>query len=277
MPEPTTATSAVSSRSREGAAATVTSIHSERVRSCATFMVFSCCFAFAGPGGVTRAVSRAGAAAGLRPAETLAQRIHQIDDVVGLGGRFCGLGLLSRPLALDQLAQRDLILVLELARIEMRRLGIENVPGDLEHILGYFRRGDVLEELTLVAHLIIVAQGRCQDSLAERFERNEELADRDDDARESNAVLLRHGVADHREGLNAGLAVGDNVVGTVAVARIDFRDWHETIDVDGVSAFELHGLEFVRLDLDIAPLGKLVTARLVFLVDDLAGLLIDHL
>src|ERR1051326_194886 len=100
MPDPTTATSAVSLRSRAGAAATVTSIHSERVRSCATFMVASCRLAFTGSAPMTgRVAPMRGAAAGLPATEALAQRIHQVDDVVGLLGRRGGLDLLAGRLA----------------------------------------------------------------------------------------------------------------------------------------------------------------------------------
>src|ERR1043166_9017655 len=176
MPDPTTATSALSLRSRAGAAATVTSIHSDRVRSCATFMVASRGFAFTGsPPMAGRVPTMRGAAARLRAPEALAQRVHQVDHVVGLLGRRGGLDLLAGGLALHELAQRDLVFILELARVEMRRLGVEDMPGQCEHVLRYSRRGDVLEKLLLVAHLIIIAQGRRQDSLAERLERDEVL------------------------------------------------------------------------------------------------------
>src|SRR3954469_1036900 len=46
---------------------------------------------------------------------------------------------------------------------------------------------------------------------------------------------------------------------------------------DGVRSRDLNCLQLVRLDLDILAVTELVAAALVLLINDVAGLLVDHL
>ena len=52
---------------------------------------------------------------------------------------------------------------------------------------------------------------------------------------------------------------------------------HEALDVDGVVAFDLYGLELIVLDLDELALGHLVALDLVLGLNGITGLLVDEL
>jgi hypothetical protein len=75
----------------------------------------------------------------------------------------------------------------------------------------------------------------------------------------------------------ADFAVGRDVIRAVEVTLIDFRAWHEAVDVDRMSALDLDGFELFLVDFDEPAFADLVAPPFVFPVDDLAGLLIDHL
>ena len=67
-------------------------------------------------------------------ARALAQRLHQVDDL----GRLALLRLLDRLailLALDQVAQRALVMVLEFVRLEVPGLTLNDVRRQLELVL----------------------------------------------------------------------------------------------------------------------------------------------
>ncbi len=79
--------------------------------------------------------------------------------------------------------------------------------------------------------------------LAQRLDRHHMLAVGQYDARQRDPLLILHGVADHGEGVDGGLAVGRDVVGIVVIALVDFIPRHETVDLDGVVALDLDGFE----------------------------------
>src|SRR5947209_4330178 len=64
-----------------------------------------------------------------------AKRLHQVDDVCGLTPLW-PLNRLAFLLFLEQVLERILVAVIELARIEVARLRLDNVRGKFEHILG---------------------------------------------------------------------------------------------------------------------------------------------
>jgi hypothetical protein len=78
-------------------------------------------------------------------------------------GRCCGAAL---GLAAHQRLERVLVFILELARIEMRRLGVEDVLGELDLIARQARRADVGEIRPGVAQFARVAQSRIQRKIA---------------------------------------------------------------------------------------------------------------
>ena len=136
----------------------------------------------------------------------------------------------------------------------MRGLAVEDVARQLDHVLRDLRALDVVEILVGIAQLIGIAQRGAEQALAERLDRHHVLAVGQHDAGERDAVLVLHGVADHGKGVDAGLAVRDDVIGMVEIALVDLVLWHKTVDVDGVVALDLDGVELVLFDLEYLPL-----------------------
>ncbi len=80
------------------------------------------------------------------------------------------------------------------------------------------------------------------------------LAVGQDDAGQRDPPLVLHGVANHREGVDAGLAVGGDIIGAIDVALVDLLHRHKAVDVDGMGAFDLDGFQLFLVDLDVFAL-----------------------
>ena len=76
----------------------------------------------------------------------------------------------------DQVLERILILILELLRIEMPRLGLDDMPGKLEHVFRHLLIGNIVEIVLLVADLVWVTQRETDEAFAARLERHHVLA-----------------------------------------------------------------------------------------------------
>ena len=126
-------------------------------------------------------------------------------------------------------------------------------------------------------HLVGVVQAGCHDALVARLEHHQALAAEQHDARQAHHLLRPHGIADDGERLLAHAIGGREVVGRVEVKLVDLGARHEALDVDGVIALDLDGLELVVLEHDVLALGDLVALGLVLGLDRLAGLLVDEL
>src|SRR3954471_16798878 len=100
--------------------------------------------------------------------QALLQRVHQADHVARALLTLRQLDRLAAGLPLDQRLQRVLILILEFAGVEMRGLALEDVTGELDHVLRDLRALDVVEELVLVTQLVGIAQRGAEQALAER-------------------------------------------------------------------------------------------------------------
>ncbi len=57
------------------------------------------------------------------------------------------------------------VLVFELVRLEVARLLVDDVPGEIEHVLGDFDILDVVEILVRRTHLVRIAQQRPHQAL----------------------------------------------------------------------------------------------------------------
>src|SRR3954451_268216 len=125
--------------------------------------------------------------------QALLQRIHQANDVARPLFGLRQLDLFAAGLALHQGLQRVLVVVLELAGIEMGGLGLEDMAGKLNHVLGDLRALDVVEELVLVAQFVREAQRGAEQALAERLDRDDVLAIGEYDLGERAAILMLHG------------------------------------------------------------------------------------
>jgi hypothetical protein len=85
-----------------------------------------------------------GGAACLLGGEAALQRIHQVDDVAARSSARPWPPA-GRALLVDQIDQRGFVLVLELVRLERARLLLDDVLGEIEHVLGDLDVLDVVE------------------------------------------------------------------------------------------------------------------------------------
>jgi hypothetical protein len=69
--------------------------------------------------------------------------------------------------------------------------------------------------------------------------------------------FLMHGLADDGKGLDAGFAVGKEVIGHVPVQVIDAGLGHEFLDVDGVRALQLDAFQFLAAQQHVLAFGDL--------------------
>ena len=151
----------------------------------------------------------------------LAQRLHEVDDVAAIRALFRRLDGLAGCLALDQLSQRELVLVLELRGVEAARLFVEDMACELNHLLRDARTWYAFEDLAFIAHFLVIAQRGAEHPLASGLDGKNMLAVRERDARERDPALVHHGVPDDGKCLLAALAVRYDVVRPLVVALVD--------------------------------------------------------
>src|SRR5579871_5813871 len=209
--------------------------------------------------------------------QALLECVHQVDDIAGPLLHLCDLDRFAGGLALHQRFQRLFVRILERRGMKVFRLAVEDMPREGDHVLGDLRRPDVLEIAFRLTHLIRIAQSGSEQPFAERLDRHHMLAVGQNDAGECNPVLVLHGVADDGEGIEADLAVGSDIVGTIEIALVDLRLRHKAVDVDGVRAFDLDCFQLLLIDLDKFALADLISARLLVVIDSASAFGIDHL
>ena len=160
----------------------------------------------------------------------------------------------ARVLLLDQGTRRVLVTVGELGRIEVAGLLRHDLLGDVEHLgigLGQVGMSDLVERADLPGG----AQGRQHQPVLLDLDGTDALARAHDEAADGHQALALHGFADHREGLDAGLARGHEVIGRVPVEMVDRLARYELLDVDDAGRFELDALEIFRVEQDVLVLG----------------------
>src|SRR5207244_1384857 len=101
-----------------------------------------------------------------------AQRLHEVNHVLAARPLLWADGL-ARPLLVDQVNQRGLIVILEFLGVERARLLVDDVPREVEHVLGDLHVLDLVEVLLLGADLVGVAQQRTDETLLQRLERDD--------------------------------------------------------------------------------------------------------
>jgi hypothetical protein len=142
-----------------------------------------------------------------RLTDTLAQRVHQIDDILSPGPRL-GRNRFSRPLAVDELDQRGFVLIFEFCRLESPRLLVDDVLGQVEHVLRDFDVLNIVGILCLRAHFVGVAQQCTHQSLVEGFKCDDVFAVGQHDPSDRDLVHLADGLPDHRKGIVPTLPSG---------------------------------------------------------------------
>ena len=152
---------------------------------------------------------------------------------------------------------------------------VDDVPGEIEHVLGDFDVLDLVEILVFGSDFVGVAQQRPHQPLVERLERDDVLTVGQHHATDRDLVHLADGFADHREGVVADLAVGSQVVGTDQIARIDLASVDELVDLDGARRFQRDVLELLLGHLDEGVGVERVALDDVLVGDLLAGVGVD--
>ena len=212
-----------------------------------------------------------------RLVDALLQRRHQ----VGAGDDPRHRALLGdwhpRPLLVQHYDDRLLVAIVEFRGIERRRLAVEYVLGESQHVLRDLNLADVAEIDPLVPNLIRVPERRAEQTLPPRLQHDHALALGQDDPAQRDHVLVLHGVADHRERLEGDLVLRNQVIRAVDVALVDFRFRHEAVDVDRVAALDRDCVKLLVLDAQVDPLVDFVAPPLVVRVDRLARLFVDEL
>jgi hypothetical protein len=207
---------------------------------------------------------------------TAPQRLHKIDRP----GHRPALFWLRRAAGLLNLQvrhQRLLIAVPESGGIEGRELAVENMFGKPEQFGCQCQLRDLSKTVFPIAHLRLIAQGRSEQALVIGLKRHHPFALGQHDAPERHQGFAAHRVADHRKGVLADRIVGGDVIGRLEEALVNVGTRHEAVDVDGVRAFDLDGLQLLVLNEEKLVLADLIAAGLLVPFDRFTGLLINEL
>ena len=137
-------------------------------------------------------------------------------------------------------------------------LGVHDVGGEVEHILGNLLIGDVVEIVGFVPNLIGISQRYTEQSLAACFKRNDVLARGEYDLANGDHALLANGLPDDRERLLTDLPVWGDVVGIVQVQFVDLVLRNELVDIDGTLALDGNGFELFGIKLYVIALAHFI-------------------
>jgi hypothetical protein len=102
-----------------------------------------------------------------------------------------------------------------------------------------------------------VRRGQQQGALLD-LQRADALTYAHDEAAERHHLLVIHRFTDDGEGFDAGLAIGQQMIGCIPVQPVDRLARHELLDENDARRFELHRFEFLGLEKEIFVLGDLV-------------------
>ena len=159
----------------------------------------------------------------------------------------------------------------------MSLLPFQDVFGKLKHVARHLDRRDFIEIGILVADLGLVAERRCLNALTARLEHQEPLTPVHHHTAEANHLGFLHRLADDRERLIGGFAVGHDVKRFIEIDLVDLVARDERFDLERVCRLQRHFVEFVFFEQDILAVVEFVALHLVFGVDDVAGFGIDRL
>jgi len=106
-------------------------------------------------------------------------------------------------------------MILELFRLEVAGFGLDDMRGQLQHVLWYFFVGDIFEIFILFPHLIWMAQCNAEKPLAARFECDDVLTGREDNSSDRHHSFLADRLTDDRKRLLTDFAIRREEIGTV--------------------------------------------------------------
>ena len=128
-----------------------------------------------------------------------AERVHQVRNILRPRGgtlvRYRQAGLLL----LEHSDDGFLIVIYKLRGVEVRRLALEDVLGQLEHSRLDIHVRNVVEIFLRVPDLVGLAQRGGRQPLVPGLEHDDPLALCQHDTTERNHALAAHGLADHRK------------------------------------------------------------------------------
>ena len=156
-------------------------------------------------------------------------------------------------------------MVLEPLGLEVRFLGLHDMLREIEHVLGDFLVGNIVEIFRLLAHFVGIAQRHAHHALAARLQRDDVLARGEHHLADRDHALLADGFADHGERLLPDFPVRHDEVGIVEVELVDLLARHELVDIDHPLALDRNRFELLRVELEILALADLVA------LDDVGG------
>jgi hypothetical protein len=134
-----------------------------------------------------------------------------------------------------------------------------------------------MRHLRHAAHFLRGAQGGEDEALVLDLDRADPLARAHYQPADGHHLLVLHGLADHGEGLDAGLARRHEMVWPLPIEPVDRAARHELLDVDDPRRFELHSLEVFLVEQDVFALGNLEALHEVAPRHFLAGSRVDRL
>ena len=147
----------------------------------------------------------------------------------------------------------------------MSGLGLDDVGGELEHVLRDLFVLDVVEVIRLLAHFVGIAQRHAEQAFAAGFESDDVLARGEGHLAERDHALLADRFADHREGLLADFAVRHHIVRAVEIELVDLFPRDEFVDLDHPLAFDGDRFQLLGSQFEVFALADLVA------LDDVGG------
>lgn len=141
----------------------------------------------------------------------LAQRVHQVDDVLASRARFRRGGF-AGALLVDEINEGSFVLVFELVRLEVTLLLIDDVLGEIKHVLGDFDVLDIVEIFLRGPDLVGIAQQGPNQPLVQRLQRDDVLAISQHHTTDRDLVHFADGLADNGERVVPDFAIWSQVV-----------------------------------------------------------------
>ena len=119
-----------------------------------------------------------------------------------------------------------------LAEKGIRVNAVDDVAGEVEHLLVELQFRDVVENLGRVADLVVELQGVGDEAGALRADEHRAETAEEHGARDRRSLALGEPGSDHGEGGLGRLAVRGQVVGAIKVERVDLGAGDERLDVE---------------------------------------------
>ena len=172
-------------------------------------------------------------------------------------------------LQFDQLSQRILVTILELARIERALLGLDDVDGEIEHLSGNRLLWNLRERLLGRTHLVVIVQHRGDETLVESADENSPSAPEQDGFRDRRHFGLAHALAHQREGFVGAAVRGGEVIRLIEIEVVDAGQIDERGDGERLVAVRNDRGDFIGLDRHIFVFRDFVALDLIVPFDGL--------